>query len=67
MVLQQGGNLSRQVLLLNILDLFWMPFLSTVYTLFKGNKNATLLPLELKTGKTSFSVEHKGQVWNVIS
>ena len=34
----------------------------TVETCLKKEKTTKILPLELKTGKPSFSVEHKGQV-----
>ncbi|KAL4232940.1 Tripartite DNA replication factor [Mactra antiquata] len=34
----------------------------TVKAKTQNDRNVSLLPLELKTGKTSYSVEHKGQV-----
>ena len=34
----------------------------TVETHLKEEKSKKILPLELKTGKPSYSVEHKGQV-----
>ena len=34
----------------------------TVETGLKEEKSTKILPLELKTGKPSYSVEHKGQV-----
>lgn len=32
-----------------------------------GKWQKKVMPLELKTGKASFSMEHKGQVWYLIT
>ncbi|XP_052810717.1 DNA replication ATP-dependent helicase/nuclease DNA2-like [Mya arenaria] len=69
---QKAGGNSSDVMVTKVCDIeenIWSPRFGikgkidlTVEARIKGEPGKVTVPLELKTGKTSFSIEHKGQV-----